>query len=225
MPRRYRRSRFRKRRRLNRRRRRPVTRRYVRRAIDRVAEKKYVQFTWTPTSPGSVAGVGTIPVGTEITSVAAGTGDSNRIGDQIMARSVRIRGIINSPLTVPDSYNFVRVVIFQWQRTPDTDPGQAGVFCFQSDTFSITAMYNHDRRYNYRILWDKVWKVVPGATVPAVFFKKLLRIKKRRIQYAGAATSAFNGGAYPIGILVVSDSALDNHPIVRMEIKFNFKDQ
>lgn len=227
MPRRYRRSRRFKRRRLNRRRGRTATKRYVRKAVDRVSEKKFVEFTWTPVSAGSVAGIGTTPIGIEVTTLSVGALDTQRIGDQIMGRSIRIRGTINSPLTVPDSYNFIRLICFQWQRSPDTSPTSAGVGCFQNDTFDILAMYSHDKRYNYRILMDKVFKVVPGATVPAVFFKKLIRLKRRsrRIQYNAGQASAFNGGSNPIGLLVVSDSALENHPIVKMEVKFNYKDQ
>lgn len=225
MPRRYRRSRRFKRRRLNRRRRRPVSRRYVRRAIDRVAEKKYVEFEWTPTSAGSVAGVGTTPVATEVTSVAIGTTDQTRLGDQITARTIRIRGVFHVSTTTPDVWNFCRIVVFQWQRTPDLQPINAGNFCFQNSLITIREMYNHDRRFNYRVLWDKVVGIAPGGTKPAVFFKKLIKIKKRRIQYADGATSAFNGGAYPIGIIAVTDSALEPHPILSLRVKFNYKDQ
>lgn len=181
----------------------------VRRVIRQTAEKKYLAY--------SASAVGVDSAGTAMLSlldVPQGDLDSTRDGDQLFLRSIQL----NFSISLGDTTNFVRVILFQWFPTLTGLPPVASILLDTSRPW--LSPYNHDQRFNFRIFHDKTYclDTLNNEISRRMFLKSKFR---RHIQYVGGATAV---AANRIFALFISDSGAAPHPALQYSGKTNFTD-
>lgn len=209
----------------------------VRKMIRANIEKKYWPLnigSLQVTSAGEVASLTNVPIGDD---------DSSRVGDQLQIRSIelkwRIRWTNNpDPNVFQPRVKTIRVILFQWK------PKDAPIV---SDIIQAVvglgtgAVWNHDRRDLYRILYDKVLKVsapstpatigttpVDFGTGQGVFETNWERAMitsgffDRKIQFA---SSLDTNGSNRIWLLRIADNTTAaNSALLDQITKFNYSD-
>lgn len=184
----------------------------VRRVVNSIAEKKYL--VTTSGGPQNVDYSGTVA---SISDVPQGLSDSGREGDQIYLRSIEF----SWQAFIGDTFNVLRLIVFQWY--PPTTPTVADIILATAvgSTDIVFAPYNHDKRYNYKILYDKTVSLdAVKANTSGVIRKYIIKGFKRHIQYEATGTTGTN----KIYILKASDSAAVSHPQMQNYHKINYSD-
>lgn len=184
-----------------------------------LGEKKYLYGTVITGTTAS----GTV---TSLSTIAQGDGDSQRDGDQITVSSMEIRGFMYPDQPAGANNQVFRMIIFQWLLSDLTPPVVNDVLLLAE----YTSLYNHDKRYQFRILYDKTYSTGVGSTAagdyhvtPVSFHFRINRGFRRRIQYQGGGTAGTN----KIYALLISSSdtlAVGSYPIVNWAFKLNYHD-
>ena len=183
----------------------------VQHVITKTAEKKFYPVSQLPTAV-SEAGILW-----SLSSVPQGTTDVTREGDQLRLRSIEF----NYQCIVADTTNTMRVIVFIYK--PPAIPTVTDILQGPVSTaVAPLSPYNHDNRYNYQVLHDRLYQL---DSVTQLVTKKL-KIWKipnilRKVQYvAGSITLNMNG----VYVLAISDSAAVTHPTFGFHSKVNFSD-
>lgn len=184
--------------------------RQVRHVITKTAEKKYWDTSVTSTP---VSASGTV---LDLTPIPQGDTDQSRDGDQLTLRSIQGR----FQFIAADATNICRIIIFQW-FIDTTVSGVSPLVDQVIQTISNPlASYNHDGRYNFRILYDRTFSMDTTDDLTAsgrIYIYKGLR---RKVQYHGGVT----GGKNKIYILYISDSGAITHPSLTYYTRVTFSD-
>lgn len=208
MPYRRRRTRFRRKASMGIRKRR--YKRFVRRVkhiANTAGEKKY--FAVSSGGPQTVDDSGVI---TSISNIQQGDTDVSRDGDQAYIRSLEVHWEANAA----DVFNVLRFMVVQWY--PATTPTVSDIL-LTTGTDGFMSPYNHDQRFQFRVLYDK--RVTVDTDRPSIAFRtRLRRFGRRRIQYLGGTTDGQN----KLYVLKISDSSAASHPLIQNFTKLNFSD-
>jgi len=151
--------------------------------------------------------------------ITQGTGDSgNRIGDKIIVNDV----LVNFYATYGvDTYNFVRLILFQWHPSSSTTPTGGDILQDIGTNYSFMSPYVHDKRKQFRILADMISKPVFPTTNPLVTPLMQLRCKKPiKVGYTNAGTA----GEGHIFLFILSDSGATGHPLVAWYNRLEYTD-
>lgn len=152
----------------------------------------------------------------KLNEISQGDGDSNRNGDQVCIRSVQI----NFNAYLADTTNFVRFIAFQWYPSSSLAYPGIGDILVDSINYPFMSPYNHDKRFMFKILRDKLVKLdTDNPTQMVKFFIK--GGFKRKIQFIETSSVNYTNGIY---ILMVSDSSAATHPTVLYSGKLNYSD-
>lgn len=189
----------------------PPVYRAIRQVLSKRAEKKHFSITSTQNPDWS----GTI---LDLSNISQGSTDLTRDGDSATIRTLHIKGHLGNN----DTYNIVRLIVFQWTSNSNVDAPTVGKLLDSTllgTVYATHAPYNHDRRSQFRVLWDKTFTAY--ADKPVVLFDtKYLRAVTPRIQYIAAGTEGFN----KLYMCMISDSSAVSHPPVVLSSKLNFAD-
>lgn len=196
----------------------PVQRRQVKALIKAPMEHKFFD------SNTSAVGVPLTAILFQISVIPQGDTDITRDGDQLMLTSIDVRGMVN----VADTTNLVRLIFFQWRPNSNpalTDILNTGVNGIVPDVYS---MYNHDQKGQFKVLYDKTFKLAgfgtsasPSGAVSQEIFKLTLAKKLiKKLQYINGTTAGMNQVWY----LAISDSTVSSDPTLTMKVRFNFID-
>lgn len=187
-------------------------------------ELKYFQY--------ATAGIAVSASPTIISSpflIPQGDTDQSRDGDRLMWAGkvdLRVEAIIGSS----DPYNNVRLILFQWH--PNSTPAVEDLLLDgPSEAPDLFSQFNHDKRQEYKILFDKTWKLVgngSSASVPYTQasttgikrFKISLKKARKQVQFAGGGTTGTN----KLYLMYMSDSAVTPHPSISYTTKVFFRD-
>lgn len=169
--------------------------------------------------------------------IAQGTTDVTRIGDQITwAGHVDLKlRILNSTGVGADDYNTTRVILFQWH--PNSTPADTDILLVgPSGVTDVYSQYNHDRRTEYCIVFDRTYVTAgPGLAATAPFgagsltqvhtYKIPLKgihgsYFQKKVQYVGAGITGTNR----FYLMFASDSAVAPHPVFTGSSKVVFRD-
>lgn len=185
----------------------------VKKVMNLQLEKKH--FTVSSGGFQTVSDTGTV---TSISNVTQADTDTGRDGDQLYIRSLELQWQCD----VIDTYNTMRIIIFQWYQNDSTStPAVGDILQTLSNSSGVISPYNHDQRFNYRILYDKVVTLTQGNTDASYVYKSMItKFPKRKMQFNAADTTGTN----KLYILKISDSSATSHPQVRNITKLNFSD-
>lgn len=168
----------------------------VKRLISNVQEKKF----W-PVYAGyaTVNASGTL---TNWSAIAQGDTVSTRDGSEINFVQLDLRFTIFSTSAAVMTGNAFRMVVFQWK--PDNNvapPGVADILdtTFTQPCYSPIRMQTHQQ---FRVMYDRLFRVYNGGTGAAGASVRLKRAAKR-MRYTAATT-----GTNQIYVLVISDAAV-----------------
>lgn len=141
----------------------------------------------------------------QMSSIAVGTGDSQRIGDEVCMRRIEIRYSLTAA-TVPRQ---CRVFVFQWNTAYDstaTAPTYQKLLAASAynTSNSCNAPYNHDKRETFRVLYDRTHSL-SGSSVQSstIVIKKQLK----KIKYFAGDTNYGTGQIFMFA--VSTDNSLD----------------
>lgn len=174
-------------------------------------------------------------------SSGANTGPNYREANTILLKSISMRGILYFPASNPDSWNNIRIIIFQWKPNDGADsPTTAEILQLSQQPgagalFNMLAPYQMDNSWRYRILSDKIYKPVYGGPLigaattglgagkPDIYFKH--RFTKfpcgRAMQFTSSAAVTCENNVW---ILMISDSLVPGYPVLQYSVKMSFVD-
>lgn len=189
-------------------------RRAVARVIDQRAEKKYNDFILAATGiPGSGLVI-------EWATVAMGTSDNQRIGDQIRMRQLLLRTL----LTFGDTYNTVRLVVLAWKFPSSVSVPNTTLILEDAVSNPLISPLNRETMQKgwMKPMYDKAFSMTEGNR-PQVyrtlkFFGK--RLPWKRVEFVDATTFA----APTYYMFLVSDSIAVPHPTVAVHFRSVFTD-
>lgn len=143
---------------------------------------------------------------THLSGIAQGDAINNRTGNAILAKylSTRFSLFVHTSAT----YSLCRVIFFiDQQQIADTAPAVTDVLT----SASTVAHYNANNVGRFKILSDKMYKLVVGGDSAMLALKTNIRLQ-RHIRYNGSATSDINrGGVY---VLFLSSEATNKVHII-----------
>lgn len=143
----------------------------------------------------------------DITPVNQGTGDTQRIGDEIKVNAIQIR----FQAIAGDTTNYLRIIVFQWIPNDAAVPAIGNILNSQGGSVPyITAFYNNDTLgNNYIVLCDKVYSLSQNGSNYAIQRNMYCPMKyaKKKVQFDAATTQ----GQQKFYVLAVSDSTASPH--------------
>lgn len=187
--------------------------RLARKLVNAAGEKKYIVTSSSGYDVVTISGY----IGS-ISDIPQGDTDQTRDGDQVNIRSINLRYTLYGVLSADCS---VRIVCFQWKELDSAAPTIADILSTGASNSYVTAWYNHDNRYRFKILYDKVHHFPEG--ISAVTANRNVMITKGffpRIQFTATTTV----GQYKIYIIQCSDDGLTPYPTIEANYKLNFTD-
>lgn len=175
-----------------------------------VSENKYSDITST------LASLDYNGQSVDVSSVAQGTTDSTRIGDQLKPTSLRLAYWLNG-----ESFSsIVRVIVFRW--LPDTGlgvPSVANILQHYGSALGVLSPFIHDTRSQFNILYDKVHKVSNSGGSELVHVDATIKTAKL-IQYNAAGVTGL-GRIYAI---FITDRVLATSCTALVHARLNYID-
>lgn len=151
-----------------------------------------------------------------ITNIAQGDSDTNRDGDQLLLKNIRVKYLLRGA----DTTNAVRVMFVQYYCADvpvvsdilqDNNPGDR----------ELTSMYHSDARPSFKVLYDRT-HVLNTTGSNATVYKQinLHNFGRKKIQYQGGTTT----GRGEVYVFLLSDSVATAHPTFSAQYRVAFKD-
>lgn len=199
----------------------PKQKKQVKTLIKNRQELKYLQYSDANRSVSTTAFI----TGSNF-DVAQGSTDQERDGDRFQwcgTMDFRIS------LVAGDTYNLLRCIIFQWH--PDYVPVVTDLLIVgPSGNQDVWSQYNHDKRQQYTILFDKTYKLVGNGTAgtfPGT--DSSVQYRRHLISFKRAQKNAQRIGGSLVGtnrcyMCFVSDSAAPVHPVINWSSKVFYRD-
>lgn len=140
-----------------------------------------------------------------------------RIGDSLIQRRLEFNASINAA----DATQVVRVMIVRWLSSQTF----VASYCVSdnSTVYAPLAVYSHDQRRNFHVLYDSGPRVLAVGTngKPNLKLTAKLNLKNYKQQFSGATTTNIKGQMY---ILYCSDSTAAADPAIIYRIRTHYKD-
>ena len=188
----------------------PGIKQYVRRAITRASERKFVSTT-------GVYDVTTTPAIYSIGASAQGINGGQHIGDKCYLKEAHLRFIA----TCVDTTNLVRVTMFRWKpNMAYITPVAADIYKSVVAGTSLVSEFQEDAADQYEILYDELINLSLASEVTAVRRIRLNNLSAMQDYTSGTASCSNN-----IYLLMVSDSTAVTHPNVLFYSRTGFTDE
>lgn len=192
------------------------------RVINRTIERKFIDsdFIAAGTYTASFVDLG-------LQNISQGTSVSQRIGNNLSLKSIRINGWVNYSTT--DAWNWVRILLVLFPDKPDFVPSIGDILA--DTTHSATSFYRRNSTVKFRILHD--WRTFVNAplTVHAQStnykpyqFKNITHTFKSpiRIGYTSGTTGAPERNN--IQCIVIANSSIVDHPDYSANVRLLYTD-
>lgn len=177
----------------------------------RIAKKAYklpeLKYNALNLSPGSISGTGSI---TALDTVTQGQTNNTRIGDQLMATSVKYRASLKLNASATDT--LVRMMIVRWVSEAPS------VVTDVLETPTVNSFKSENNRFSSQVLLDRVYRL-STAEKPEIFIRGSVKLGKM-INYDGGAATSNRNGVY---VIFVSDEAV-NTPTIAFSSRLYFRD-
>lgn len=183
--------------------------RFVKNTLAKRVEYKYHTAYYVPSS---IPNNGLI---TNLVDIPQGVLDTERIGDQIRLATITFRYVV----TVGDSFNFLRLIIFQFKANNSLNPGVSAILNGTSPTY--LSQYSVDNNQIFQILYDRTHRLDTDDPAKVVIGKCNMKYCKRKLQFQAGSNTIGTGMIYA---LAISDSAQAPHPGIIGEFNFWYSD-
>lgn len=124
-------------------------------------------------------------------------------------------------LTVADSSNIVRVIVFQWKpSTTLVVPTIGDIITASTTTIATLSQYVWDFKSQYTILYDR--RHILSTDFPRIQVRRFINLKyaKKEVECYNATTA----GSSHIYYIAISDSTAATHPVMQMYSRLTFED-
>lgn len=186
----------------------------VKRLISKRQEHKYQLGTLDATA---MPATGTV---SKLETIAQGSTDSDRVGDEMHITRISIRGsvIVNNTAV----YNRARFICFQWK--PDDTSLSPTVSMILNNTANTTQLVegitNHDRSQQFNVLFDRTFTVNYNGRAIQEFRKVISpKLYKKDLKF----TSGANTGSNQLYVLYVGDQ-VTNTPLLNLQMQVQYTD-
>jgi len=187
-----------------------VTKQQVRNMIRSSSDKEEVKYKDVDLIATGVSDIGVL---TDLTSVAQAVNVNSRLGDMLEIKSLEFR----MTLTIGDTTNVGRVIIFQW--SPITAP-VAGNILQNSGVDYVTSQYQGASPDLYSILYDSGPFMLSGSFPIKCIVHKIEKFKSKFIEF----NPTFTTGANKLYAFFVTDSTVVPTPLMSFESRLWFTD-
>lgn len=213
----------------------------VRHELVRQSEEKYGTFTFTGIALNILNDVSATGryMYRSLSNIAQGVTDTTRAGDGLTIKNLylRINVLSNASATGADQFTFIRTIVFQWMPTTDIDNSTVGlvanvppIYLLLAGTSTVPcpdSQYNHDRKRDYRIMYDKTetMSYSAGNSIPMRSNTIVIpgsKFARRKIQYNSGSTTNQGGGVCLLMLSYNNYNALN--PLVYCQTKLTFTD-
>jgi hypothetical protein len=161
-----------------------------------------------------VTSVSNVPAFTDVTSIAAGTNVSQRVGAQILMRSVRVCG----SWVVGDPTQLCRLVVFKWFPSNSSDVPSISELMTPSASDIVIGGWLQYKPSRFHILYDRLFKLDTLAH-PIKDFNFTVRVNSKLDYDTGSTT-----GRNHIYLMYVTDSSVIPTPSIRYSYQVIFND-
>lgn len=150
----------------------------------------------TSISTVSIAGGSTVIA---TCSVPQGTGGQERVGSDVTIKSLNIRGYFQKGSAATGA-TFVRMMVIQ--AMTDDSPTSATIF---DATPYTTSFRNMDHTSDYRVMYDRVYKLTQDSNVGQYFRLNFNKFKAKRVQWDETDTTGANAQKGKLYVLFTSE--------------------
>lgn len=190
----------------------------VGRVLERRIEKKYVDVDLLSPPSGSAISynnfqaITTSGSGYNLTAIGTGSSQNNRVGNQIVLKSLRFKGSFyagTSSLVGNDHNNEIRILVLKVKDPQDISTIAPNNIFTTYSSFSTRAMVDTNK---FTVLYDKT-KVTHNSTEDAIVpaqFDFSINLRKMRVRYTSNQASTPSHGQ--LILYAVSDSSGIPHP-------------
>lgn len=195
----------------------------VKKIIDHSSEKKFLSIVVPQTGFQTV-----LPVVFKLNAAGAnglppqGTGDQNRIGDDIKWISLRLQLYVHLDNAATIGH-FGRFIIFQWHQNDEVQAPTAGTILLPGigGVPGYESQYAEDTKPLFTILYDRTFSVgINGNSFISI--TKNVTIKRKRVRFlTGSATNTATNNIY---ILSVGDGVASEQLVYFLSAKIKYTD-
>lgn len=139
-----------------------------------------------------------------LNTVAQGDDFNQRIGDSIKVQNLTLRGKILPP-AMSNAAEFIRLTIF-WDKQNVISTGGL-LWNNAGGSLAPFSQKTEDTKYQSKVLYDKVWKLIPNTDNDAQHFQVVLPINLHT-HYSGNTTTIKDGA---LKMCLISDSTTAAH--------------
>lgn len=197
-------------------------------------ETEYKQHT-AGFSFSQVWGTAAGAVISHITNVSQNVGDTQRIGDEITIKHLKVRGAMQNNFGVnANFFNDIRIVVFQY-FSQDNNPVANELFTTNAISGGQVSAYSArfvDYRDIYHVLYDKVYHLTLGQPLAGnnantdsysryFEFTVPLKYAKKKIQYEAGTTGSVNGLYF---LAIGSSATVGANPTVAAQWELTYTD-
>ncbi len=152
-------------------------------------------------------------------AITQGVGNTQRIGNQINCKYMQLK----YQMSAGDNTNIMRYIVFQWREDNLGNAPSVDDILYRGANSNpwTNALYNYDNRHQYTILYDRRHQLDYDNPTDTFGGSNYLKIKHKKMDYPIPAAIT---GTNAIYILVVSDSAAGNHPIITNQGRLYYYD-
>jgi len=186
-----------------------VTKQQVQSMLGSVKVKRF----WAGTSSTTYPSTTTF---TDLSAVTVGTGNNTRTGTEITAKKLEI----NLLFVIADTYNIVRVIVFEWLPSDSSDvPSGGEIFstAYSSGNNEQYCLLNPIRPSRFKVLKD----ITVNLDVAHVSLHRRLAFKmNHKVSFDTGGTTGRNH----LYMAIVSDSTAVTHPTVALSWTLSFEE-
>jgi len=187
-----------------------------------IARKTDYKTTDTVVTPASVGSSGTTKSLFD-NLVRGDLGKDNFDGDNITPKWVRVRYSVNTAASAADSYNQVRVIIFQSKLLGTASPG--GVLDLSATSGTVSAPLSQrleDRLKDYKVLYDHTHCVNNSGNQQEFADVFIKGSRLTQVDFTSTGTLSITRG--DIAVLYISDDGVADNPDFNMYARVKFSD-
>lgn len=191
----------------------------VKKALTKTVEEKFHNFA---IGSAQIAGTGNI---WDVTQIAQGLLDSNRVGDHIRPVEVDLFATLRTSINNID--NNIRLILFQWKNQYDSVTGLPTFGDILNSSYSATvntvnSPYNMDKLGLRRILFDRTYALNLYSKDQHVIRKT--RVPMRSIDYQNGSAQYGNGKIFLMAVSDDTTAVGGNMPLLSFVVQVRYTD-
>lgn len=186
----------------------------IKRVISRQQEKKFKDFSLTPTNL-TTSGLSYV-----CSATLQGDGFDARTGDEVMAK----RFHLNYQFLCADTTNFCRIMVIQWHEDNAVSVPSSAIILQDPTNLPWLSPVNefNTQAKRFTVMYDRTHSIALNGTPNVLHRVKLFgkKIPRKRLEYGNGVVT----GVDQIYVFAWSDSIAASHPTLGLYTRFEYTD-